>query len=401
MADSITVTDLKQSVEARDPSGLLKKMLDASLPLAKKAALFRVRSPLEPKLEENGLTWDDLLTIIDTIELDDLELAVKQRDGTVVLNKVLLASLPLAKKAALFKLKSVLEPKLNAQGLQWESTQEIVIESVSLDDLKAGDINAIASKILDAAGELGKTMALYRARSVLEPKLGGYGLVWDDVVELADFVTVDDLGSATQNPDDLIAKFIEISGPLAKKVMLHNLGSWLQPLLQNVGLKLADKMPNLSAPAVPGVHVNAGMAEDAAFTIGEMIIETITLDDLKQAVDNQNAQPIMDKLLAASADLAKQVALNMARAQLEPKLVEQGLVWLDAQSMLYLIEIDDLKSGNPQAILDKILQKSTVLAKKVALFKLKSAIEPKLVNSGLTYEDAVKVVYLITLGMLT
>ena len=37
---------------------------------------------------------------------------------------------------------------------------------------------------------------------------------------------------------------------------------------------------------------------------------------------------------------------------------------------------DDLKSADPQAVLDKLLQKSTVLAKKVALHQVKSVLEP-------------------------
>ena len=46
---------------------------------------------------------------------------------------------------------------------------------------------------------------------------------------------------------------------------------------------------------------------------------------------------------------------------------------------------DDLKSADPQAVLDKLLQKSTVLAKKVALHQVKSVLEPKLTEQGLVW----------------
>jgi hypothetical protein len=295
----------------------------------------------------------------------------------------------------------------------------VVEESISLDDIKAGNVDVIINNIIDAAGNFAKTMALFRARQALEPKLEANGLLWDDVLELANFVTLKDLELGITNPEALLERLLEISGPLAKKTVLYRLKDALNPLLQKIGLALQDKMPSmsyklsvpisssslpsgsgsLSTPAVD-MSVSTDAAQGATLTIGEMIINTITLNDLKQAVATQEVQPIVDKLLAASADLAKQVAINLARGALEPKLVEQGLAWEEAESVMYLIEINDLKSGQPMTIFNTILDKSVSLAKKVALFQVKSAIEPKLVQLGLAFEDAVNVVYLITVGTL-
>lgn len=404
MVSSIKLADLKQSIDARDPSGLLQKILTACIPLAKKAALFKIRAPLEPKLKEYGITWKDATSAAqDSITFDDLKKVINTGDMTTVLNKILSATIELGKKAALFQLKSALEPALNGTGLEWEGVEEVCNKHIVFDDIKdaikklPAPPQNLAKKILNAAGEFAMTMALVKARPFLEPSLAANGLTWDDVAELADFVTLNDLTRGITNPEGLLERFMEISGPLAKKIVLYNLKNITEPLLKTIGLSLEDKMPKLPSLPPPLDDTEAAV-EDAGKTIGEMIIETITLDDLWKALNTQKAGPIIDKLLDASADLAKQVALNMARKVLEPKLEEQGLVWEDAKSVIYLIEIADLKSGNPTKISDKILNVSTTLAKKVFLFKIKPTIEPKLLANGLTYEDAVSVVYLITIG---
>ena len=67
VVDLLTVQDLEAAVA--DPQSLLDKMINSSLTLAKKVALTKVRSTVEPSLQSAGLTWEQTLTAVDMITL--------------------------------------------------------------------------------------------------------------------------------------------------------------------------------------------------------------------------------------------------------------------------------------------------------------------------------------------
>jgi len=80
--------------------------------MARKLAVAKLRRVLEPKLESNGLEWDDVLPILEAIDTID-ELREAMDNPEAFLEKMLSETVgPVARKVTLARLRRVLEPKL-------------------------------------------------------------------------------------------------------------------------------------------------------------------------------------------------------------------------------------------------------------------------------------------------
>merc|ERR1719353_1774377 len=188
-------------------------------PIAKKVALQKMRKVLESKIEKQGLAWEDLVMAMDAVSMDDLKAAAADPEKILT---TLMSFTPIAKKVALNKLRGSLQPKIEKQGLVWEDIVTAV-ESVTLDDLKAA--GADADKILAMLTSfmpIAKKVALHKLRGVLEPKIEKQGLVWADLVTTVESVTLDDLKAAGADADKILAMLTSFT-PIAKKVALHKL----------------------------------------------------------------------------------------------------------------------------------------------------------------------------------
>merc|ERR1719271_483659 len=88
---------------------------------------------LEPKIEKQGLVWTDLVMAMDAVSVDDLKAAATDPEKILT---TLMSFTPIAKKGALQKMRKVLEPKIEKQGLAWTDLV-MAMDAVSVDDLKA------------------------------------------------------------------------------------------------------------------------------------------------------------------------------------------------------------------------------------------------------------------------
>jgi len=185
-----------------------------------KQALEEAREVFEPKLEEHGLTFDDALSVVRVITVEDLAAG----DVDSIMTRMLAASLPLAKKSACHHLRTPLEPRLAEHGLTWEDFLTVV-DAVTLEQLKEAVDDPetfLTETVLEISIPLAKKVALFHARAVLEPELTANGLSWDDALTVLYALDLDDLRQAASNPMDIPDKLIAISVPLAKKVAVSD-----------------------------------------------------------------------------------------------------------------------------------------------------------------------------------
>merc|ERR1719506_2556340 len=186
--------DLKKA--ATDPEKILTT-LTSFTPIAKKVALRKTRKDLEPKIEKQGLDWEDIVTAVESVTLDDLKAAGVDADKILTM---LTSFTPIAKKVALHKLRRVLEPKIEKHGLVW-SDLVMAMDAVSMDDLKeAATDPAKLLTTLTSFAPIAKKVALRQMRKDLEPKIEKQGLVWEDLVMAMDAVSMDDLKEAATDP---------------------------------------------------------------------------------------------------------------------------------------------------------------------------------------------------------
>merc|ERR1719506_3206653 len=168
-------------------------MLMSFTPIAKKVALRKTRKDLEPKIEKQGLDWEDIVTAVESVTLDDLKAAGVDADKIL---SMLTSFTPIAKKVTLHKLRRVHEPKIEKQGLVWADLV-MAMDAVSMDDLKeaATDPEKILTTLTSFA-PIAKKVALRQMRKDLEPKIEKQGLVWEDIGTAVESVTLDDLKAA-------------------------------------------------------------------------------------------------------------------------------------------------------------------------------------------------------------
>eukprot|EP01045_Picozoa_sp_COSAG04_P021413 COSAG04_NODE_2301_length_4364_cov_1.731770_2_plen_339_part_00 len=111
----------------------------------------KLRPVLEPLLSARGIDWNDAvpaLELVDTVE----ELAAAAEDPEGFLERLLSAAGPAAKKMAIARLRPLLEPALEEQGRSWDDVVPAMEARADIDRLRAGlsDPQSLMEDLLDA-----------------------------------------------------------------------------------------------------------------------------------------------------------------------------------------------------------------------------------------------------------
>jgi serine/threonine protein kinase len=206
-ADEISAAEpvdgASQSPDAfADPEGWAKKKLMDK-------AMTTVRKILEPKLEDNGLVWEDVLPMLEHMDTVD-ELMDAVRNPEAFIEQLMKDSGPLAKKIALSKLRSKLEPKVQeTYGLSWDDVVPTLALLDTVTELEQAfkEPESFLEGLLETAGPVGKTLALKialsKVRPELEPALEQRGLSWKYALSIMDAIEghgVEELGALLEDP---------------------------------------------------------------------------------------------------------------------------------------------------------------------------------------------------------
>ncbi len=238
VATALTLKDIDDA--RKDPAripDIVDRLIEASFPIAIKAGLFHARPKLEPVAQNHGLDWQDLTEAFNALTWQQIKSLAKGAPEDL-LNALLAASFPVARKAALFHLRPKLEPKVVPHGVTWEAVVGAA-ESFSIEDLKRGasDPDFLLDKMLAAAFPIAKMIALDHSKPYLEPSIQRIGLEWTDITALAEALELNDLkNAATGDSEALIRNLLLKSVPLAIKSALFLLKPRLLPLLEARGI---------------------------------------------------------------------------------------------------------------------------------------------------------------------
>ena len=366
---ALELMDSAQELEAAidDPEAFLKQLLAAVGPVAKQLALAKLRPRVEPVLAtRHACAWEDVLPVIEAVaDVEHLEQALE--DPEAFLAGVLATVGPVAKKMALAKLRPALEAPIAKHGLEWADVTPALELMDSVEELEAAldDPEAFVAGLLSAVGPVGKRLALAKLRPHVEPMLvAQHACAWKDMLPVIETAAnLESLEQALDDPETFVASIVSMVGPIAKKMALAKLRPTLEPHIAKQGLAWADVMPALELM-------------DSA-------------QELEAAIDDPEA--FLKQLLAAVGPVAKQLALAKLRPRVEPVLATRhACAWEDVLPVIEAVaDVEHLEQAleDPEAFLAGVLATVGPVAKKMALAKLRPALEAPIAKHGLEWAD--------------
>jgi hypothetical protein len=126
-----------------------------------------------------------------------------------------------------------------------------------------------------------------------------------------------------------------------------------------------------------------------------LVLETIearSTEELRAAAGDPEA--LLERVLRVSGPAVKMLAIKLFKLRLEPYLRARGLEWADVVPVLETIDsTEELRAavGDPEALLEIVVQTSGPVAKKLAIRHLKPRLELRLHQQGLLWADVVPV----------
>merc|ERR1719487_626448 len=112
---------------------------------------------------------------------------------------------------ALAMLKPLAEPWLKKHGLTWEDILPLLEMVDSVDELRQAAANpeAFLNELASKGGPVAKKMALAMLKPLAEPWLKKHGLTWEDILPVLEMVdSVDELRQAAANPEAFLGKLV-------------------------------------------------------------------------------------------------------------------------------------------------------------------------------------------------
>merc|ERR1719409_1501404 len=116
--------------------GFLEQMAKSLGPAGAKLALAKLRPKMEPILTKQGLTWEDVLPALELVDSVE-ELMAAAEDPMGLLEQMAKSLGPAGAKLALAKLRPKMEPILTKQGLTWEDVLPALESVDSAEELVA------------------------------------------------------------------------------------------------------------------------------------------------------------------------------------------------------------------------------------------------------------------------
>merc|ERR1719265_528796 len=98
------------------------------------------------------------------------------------------------------------------------------------------------------AGQVAKKMLLIKVKPVVEPYLQQQGMIWVDVEPALELVaSLKQLEEALSNPEAFFKKLLKEGGPVAKRILSAKLRPLVEPRLRQQGLQWSDVQPMLES----------------------------------------------------------------------------------------------------------------------------------------------------------
>jgi hypothetical protein len=385
----------------------------------KTSVIAQLRPLLQPRLSEDGLTWDEVAPLISKMHVLVLHTAVATANVQPVLVKLKAAAYqkPAMKKVGssqnlrhtllLAQMEPVLLPALEQMGLSWDDALPELKQMTEADlqsCLTSGGVPPSIEKLaksrsaattpthsrpssgleLTASNQDAKASIIAQLRPLLSPLLRRDGLTWNEASPILSKMpnVFLETAVATANLQPVLSK---LKTAAYQEPALKKLGS-SQNLLQKI--LIAELEPALRAPVE-----QMGLSwDDALCKLKEMPVA-----DLEKCLRSGSVAPFTEQL-NKSFSAAEQQRAKVRRIQEDEKtsvlvqlrplmlerLHEDGLTWDEVAPLLAKLNIDFLRKAIATSNVQVVLAKLKAAAyKKPEMRKLGSS-ENRLENMFLT-----------------
>ena len=359
----------------------------------KTSVIAQLRPLLQPRLSEDGLTWDEAAPLIDKMHVLVLHTAVATANVQPVLVKLKAAAYqkPAMKKVGssqnlrhtllLAQMEPVLLPALEQMGLSWDDALPELKQMTETDlqnCLASGGVPPSIEKLAKsrsaattptqsrqssglertASNQDAKASIIAQLRPLLSPLLRRDGLTWNEASPILSKIPNGFLQTAvtTANMQPVLAK---LKTAAYQQPALKKLGS-SQNLLQKI--LLAELEPALRAPVE-----QMGLSWDDALSK----LTQMPVADLESCLRSGCVAPFTEQLNRSFSAAEQQRAkvrriqqdekasvLAQLRPLMQPRLHEDGLTWDEVAPLLAKLHIDFLRkaiaTANVQLVLAKL-----------------------------------------------
>jgi hypothetical protein len=110
--DGFTIELLQQCVKEGSPEPIMEELTKVSGPLLEKYLIGKLRPKLEPRLNQDGATWNDFVAVVDAIAVEVLKECAETERIEPILDILSGYSGPIALKIWIGKLQPTLSPQL-------------------------------------------------------------------------------------------------------------------------------------------------------------------------------------------------------------------------------------------------------------------------------------------------
>ena len=259
-----TVEELLRAIE--DVDGFLRDLAAVGGRAARRMAIARLRPSFEMGIAKLCLTWEDVLPVLEQVDtLEELQQALEDPDA--FLAHLGAAAGPAARRFVIAKLRPKLEPLAIEMGLTWSDVLAVLelIDTPSELQAAANDPEAFFVRLATALGPAATRLVLAKLRAVVEPMVQRHDLTWSDVLPVFQKLTPPELARALSlGPDAFFREAAADAGPVGRRLLCARLRPSMEPSLRRIGVRWEDMLEVLELIDTP-VELQSAFHDPEAF----------------------------------------------------------------------------------------------------------------------------------------
>ena len=179
--------------------------------------LVSMKPKLEPVAMKHGLTWEDVLPVLETFDtVEEIQEAVSSPEEFFA--DLAAEGLGIGRKVLLSKLKTKLGPVAMKHGLTWEDVLPVLESFDTVEEIQeaVSSPEEFFADLAEDGADIGKKVLLFKAisklKAKLEPMLTSHGLQWSAVLSLLQGVSIDELQKALSDPESFLSDLVGSMG---------------------------------------------------------------------------------------------------------------------------------------------------------------------------------------------
>tara|TARA_B100000900_G_scaffold330989_1_gene291591 strand:- start:29 stop:2101 length:2073 start_codon:yes stop_codon:yes gene_type:complete len=296
-----------------DPNTFINELFNKGGPLGQKYILSKLEKSLKPILEKYNLSWEDVQPFIEIItDINKIQKGLDNPNEFVLdlLDKMDFQGTEILVENLHKKIGPVLEKEYNLSWNEVKPSVEMIANTQNIYKI-LDDPNAFIMDLIDTAKPIGKKVIISKLRPKIEDMLKEYNLEWEGELQPAIELLTDipNLQKSLDNPDVFITELVNKAGPVGKKMIISNLRTQIEPMLDTYNLSWDEILPAIELFA--------------------------DLESLQNALDNPEL--FIEELLSKAGPAGKKIIIANLRPSIESELQKYNMTWENTEPVIEML----------------------------------------------------------------